>query len=72
MSSPGLELLVRLVVEELGGRQCARCAGSLSGSRVMIREHGAEKVVIEVRCRACDEALVLKVEPSGEGVAGIE
>jgi DNA-directed RNA polymerase subunit RPC12/RpoP len=72
MTAPGLELLLRLVAEQLGARRCARCGRSLSHSRVALREHDAQQVVIEVSCRRCQEPLLLKVEPeAGNGVARI-
>jgi hypothetical protein len=72
MSSPGMELLVRLVAQQLEARSCTRCGRSLAGSQITLREHDAAQVVIEVGCRACDEPLLLRVEPEADdGVARV-
>lgn len=72
MSSPGIELLIRLVAQQLEARSCTRCGRSLSNSRITLREHDAGQVVIEASCRACDEPLLLKVEPEADdGVARV-
>jgi hypothetical protein len=69
---PGLELLLRLVSAELAERRCGPCGGSLSNSKITLRSHDSQQVVIEVTCRACHEPLVLRVEPEAEeGTASV-
>ncbi len=71
-SSLGLELLLRLVAEEMGVKNCGRCGGALSDSRLALRDHDPQKVVVEVTCRACDEPLLITVEPETRvGTAGV-
>lgn len=70
--SPGLELLLRLVAGQLGSGRCEHCQGSLSGSTVALREHDLRQVVVEVTCRSCGEAMLLRVEPEADdGVARV-
>ncbi len=72
MTSPGIELLVRLVAEQLAAMRCEGCNELLSNPRVRPREHGADQVTFEVVCRACDRLMLLSVEPeAGEGVVSI-
>jgi len=71
-ASPGVELLLRLVADELRTSSCAGCGGSLIRSRVALRDQDPGQVVIEVVCRSCDEPLLLRVEPEAEsGIAGV-
>jgi hypothetical protein len=70
--SPGLKLLLRMVAEQAATRRCQRCGGALSNSRITLQEHDVQWVVIAVACRACDETVVVRVEPeAGQGSAGV-
>lgn len=70
--SPGLTLLLRLVAEEAATKQCQRCGGPLSNSRITLQEHDLERAVIAVACRACDEKVLVRVEPEArQGAAGV-
>lgn len=70
--SPGLRLLLRLVAEEAATRQCQSCGGPLSNSRITLQEHDLQKAVIAVACRACEERVLVRVEPeAGQGTAGV-
>ena len=70
--SPGLRLLLRLVAEEAATKQCQRCGGPLSNSRITLQEHDLERAVVVVACRACDEKVLVRVEPeAGQGTADI-
>lgn len=70
--SPGLRLLLRLVAEEAATRQCQSCGGLLSNSRITLQEQDLDRAVIAVACRACDEKVLVRVEPESDlGTAGV-
>jgi len=70
--SPGLRLLLRLVAEQAATRQCQGCGGALSNSRITLREHDLQGAAIAIVCRACDETVVVRVEPeASQGSAGV-
>jgi len=70
--SPGLGLLLRLVAEEAATRQCQSCGGPLSNARITLQEHDLQRAVIAVACCACDEKVIVRVEPeAGRGTAGV-
>jgi hypothetical protein len=70
--SPGLRLLLRLVAEQAATKQCQRCGGALSNSRITLQEHDLQGAVIGIACRACDETVVVRVEPdAAHGTAGV-
>ena len=70
--SPWLRLLLRSVAEHAATKQCQSCGGLLSNSRITLQEHDLQVAVIVVACRACDEKVLVRVEPeAGQGTAGV-
>ena len=70
--TPGLELVLRLVAAEAETMSCRGCEEPLSNSTVTLREHDLQRVVVEVRCRSCGNAVLLGVAPEAEeGRAGV-
>lgn len=71
MSSSAIDLLMRVIAEQLRAKNCARCGSSLADASIAVRESKGEEVVFEVGCRACDRILVLQVTPEADGVVRI-
>lgn len=70
--SPGLKLLLRLVAQQAATRQCQRCGGAMSNSRITLQDHDLQGAVIAIACRACDETVIVRVEPeAAQGTAGV-
>jgi len=72
MTAPGIELLLRVVADQLTAMRCDHCDQPLSTPRIRLREQSAERMTFEVECRACSRLMLLSVEPeAGEGVIRI-
>ena len=72
MTSPAIELLLRVVEARLEGVRCRGCGGALAGSPMAVRAQRREAIVVELSCRACDESTLLQVTPESDaGVAGV-
>ena len=70
--TPGLELVLRLVAAEAETMSCRTCEEPLSHPAITLREHDLQRMVVEVRCRSCGNAMLLGVEPEAEeGRAGV-
>jgi DNA-directed RNA polymerase subunit RPC12/RpoP len=68
----GTGLLLGLVAQEAATRQCARCGGTLSNSRITLRAQDPQQAVVAVACRACGEEVLVRVEPdAGRGTARV-
>lgn len=69
---PGLELLLRLVAEQLETQRCQGCGATLANSRVALRAHDLQHAVIEVTCSTCSDSVLVRVEPQArEGTASV-
>ena len=72
MTSPALDLLLRVVREQLSSETCQACGSSLVDSGLAMRERGAEDVIIEVVCKRCAHVAHLRISPgSHEGIAHV-
>ena len=71
MSSSALDLLTRVIAEQLRTKDCPRCGSTLAGARIAVRDSRGEEVVFEAGCGACDRILVLQVKPEADGVVRI-
>lgn len=69
MSSPGLDLLLRVIAKQLAESRCEQCQKPLGGSRIAIRESTPDQVAVEVACPACNHILLLGIKPETDGVA---
>lgn len=71
MTSPGIELLLRVVRAQLERARCRGCGAALSDSPMALVERRDEAVVVELTCRSCKEKVRLELRPESDaGVAG--
>lgn len=72
MSQTAFELLIRVAGERLVSEPCAMCGASLEGAAVRLRDQAADRVVLEVVCRACTHAERIEIRPEAhEGSAHV-
>ena len=71
MSSPAIDLLMRVIAEQLRAENCPRCGSTLAGAPIAVRDSNGDEVVFEAGCRACDRIFVLQVKPGADGVVRI-
>ncbi|TAN31698.1 hypothetical protein EPN29_10775 [bacterium] len=70
--SAGLDLLLRIVQEEVRSKACPACAAPLADCEMNLREPELDRVVVEVACRSCERTLLMTIAPDGEsGVATV-
>jgi RNase P subunit RPR2 len=72
MRSPGVDLLLRVVADQLGRQQCEGCGSPLAGGRFALREQTAQRIVVEVACPTCNRKPLLFIQPDVDGVAQIK
>lgn len=71
MSSPGIELLLRVVSDRVRPMRCPGCDERLGDSDLTLRESQPERVVVEIACAHCDQVTLLEVKPEIDGIARI-
>ncbi|HET7421672.1 MAG TPA: hypothetical protein VFL27_14935 [Candidatus Dormibacteraeota bacterium] len=73
MTPAALDLLARLVAEQVAEKACATCGAVLTEARISLRMRDGERVLVEVTCRACDHVALLTAQPRGDegGVIGL-
>lgn len=72
MTSPGVDLLLRVVADQLGRHSCEGCRSQLAGGRFALREQAAQRIVVEVACPTCNRIALLFIEPEVDGIAQIK
>lgn len=71
MSSPGIELLLRVVSDRVRPMRCPSCDEQFGDSLVTLREGQPQRVVVEIACVHCRKVTLLEVKPEIDGVARI-
>lgn len=71
MIPSGLDLLLRVVAEQLHAQRCERCQTALGQARIVLRERTADRVVAEITCPVCAHAWLLEITPEADGIARV-
>ena len=70
--SPGFDLMLRIVEEEVRAKRCPECAGSLADCEINLRDLELDRVVAEVSCHRCNRTVLMTIAPESEpGVASV-
>lgn len=72
MNASAVDLLVRVLAQELAGQRCERCSARLADARLAVRDLNTDQFVVEAKCRACEHTVLLEIKPDAGGVARIE
>ena len=71
MNSAGVDLLVRVVAEQIGEMLCERCSKPLERARIALRDVKPDHVIVEAVCAECDQSALLQIKPESDGVARV-
>jgi hypothetical protein len=67
MTSPALDLLLRVAGERLAAERCGRCGGALDPARLRVHAQRPDAVVVEVACAECEHTALVRLAPDAAG-----